>query len=162
MQPTSQELNVTLPSDTEIAFTRLFAAPRELVFKAFTDCAHLANWMIGPDGWTMHVCEMDLIPNGAYRWGWRKQTGETMEIRGIFRKVEPPNLVVSTEDWGDPWPESVNTMTFAEDEGGTLMSLTLLYPSKEARDAALQTGMSDGMSLSFARLDGLLAKEISS
>jgi uncharacterized protein YndB with AHSA1/START domain len=142
----------TTPSDREIEISRVFDAPRELLWEAVTSPEHLPNWMLGPEGWTMPVCESDLRPGGAYRYGWRKSDGDEMEITGVHKEIEPPERLVSTESWGGDWPETINTLVLAEEDGKTKMTQTLLYPSKEARDAALETGMKEGAALSFDRL----------
>ena len=151
-------LTVTTPTEREIVMTRVFAAPRTLVFEAWTNPRYLSQWLLGPEGWTMPVCEIDLRPGGAWRFVWRKSGGnnEEMEMTGLYREVVPPERVVHTERWGAEWPETLNTLTFSEKDGRTTCSLTVLYPSKEARDAAFKTGMEDGVAVSFDRLDQLL------
>jgi uncharacterized protein YndB with AHSA1/START domain len=146
----------TTPSDREIVMTRVFDAPRSLVFDAFTNPDHLTQWMLGPEGWAMPVCEVDLRPGGAWRFVWRRSDGTELEMSGVYQEVAPPERLVNTESWGPEWPETVNTLTLAEEDGRTRVTSTLLYPSKEARDAALQTGMKDGASMSFERLAELL------
>jgi uncharacterized protein YndB with AHSA1/START domain len=148
----SAALTVTTPTDREIVITRAFDAPRRLVFEAYTNPEHLPHWMLGPQGWTMPVCEIDLRPGGAWHFGWRHSNGQQMEMRGVYREVTPPERLVSTESWGGDWPETVNTLTLAEENGQTTITCRILYPSKEARDAALKTGMKEGMALSFNRL----------
>ena len=145
-------LTVTTPSEREIVMTRGFAAPRRLVWEAWTKPEHLPRWMLGPEGWTMPVCEIDLRPGGAWRFVWRRADGTEMEMRGEYREIVPPERLVSTESWGGDWPETLNTLTLAEEDGKTTITETVLYPSREARDAALKTGMQDGVSLSFDRL----------
>lgn len=140
------------PSDREIAVTRVFDAPRRLVFEAHTNPKHIPNWMLGPEGWTMPVCEVDLRPGGAWRFVWRKSDGSEMTIRGTYKEVVPTEKMVSTESWGPEWPETINTLTLTEENGRTTITTTVLYPSKEARDAALKTGMKEGMTQSFNRL----------
>jgi uncharacterized protein YndB with AHSA1/START domain len=142
----------TTPSDREIAVTRVFDAPRRLVFEAHTKPEHLRNWMLGPDGWTMPVCEIDLRPGGTWHFVWRRADGSEMEMRGAYKEVVPPEKLVSTESWGGDWPETINTLTLSERDGKTTLTITILYPSKEARDAVLNTGMKDGMNQSFERL----------
>lgn len=141
------------PSDREVVMTRVFDAPRDLVYEAWTTPEHVSQWLLGPDGWTMPVCEMDLRPGGAWRRVWRKGDGSEMEMRGEYREVSPPERVVETESWGGDWPETLNTLELAEENGRTIATLTVVYPSKEARDAAIQTGMKDGAEQSFARLE---------
>jgi len=144
---------VTTPSDLEVLITRVVDAPRRLIFDAWTSPKHLPHWMLGPKGWTLPVCEIDLRPGGAQRFVWRRDNGTEMEIRGMVREVSPPERFVTTESWGAEWPETVNTLVLTEDEGWTTIALTIRYPSKEARDAAMKTGMKDGISESFDRLD---------
>lgn len=155
---TPQTMTMTKPSDREVRFTRYFNAPRELVWEAMTSPEYLPQWMLGPDGWVMDICEVDLRPGGAYRYGWRKANGKTMVITGVFKEVKPPELLASTENWGEGWPEALNTMEFTEENGRTLMTLTVLSPTKESRDSALETGMTTGMEMSYARLDEILKK----
>ena len=144
------------PSDREVVVTRVVSAPRRVVLDAFTNTRHVPNWLIGPDGWTMPVCEIDLRPGGTWRYVYRKNDGSEMTMQGSYREVVPPERLVSTESWGPEWPETVNTMVLTEAGGLTTITLTVQYPSKEARDAALKTGMKSGMDQSFVRLDGLL------
>ena len=143
----------TTPTDREVVITRTFDAPRRFVFEAHTKPEHVRQWMLGPDGWTMPVCEIDLRAGGTWHFVWRKSDGAELDMRGSYRDVVPPERIVSTESWGGPWPETVNTTVLTEENGRTKMTLTILYPSKEARDAALQTGMKDGATQSYDRLD---------
>jgi uncharacterized protein YndB with AHSA1/START domain len=142
----------TTPSDREVVMTREVEAPRELVFDAWTKPEHVQQWMLGPSGWTMPVCEIDLRPGGEWHFVWARADGTEMEMRGEYREVTPPVRLVSTESWGGDWPETINTVTLSEEDGKTTITQTVLYPSQEARDAALETGMKDGVSLSFDRL----------
>jgi uncharacterized protein YndB with AHSA1/START domain len=150
------ETTFTTPSDREVGVTRVFDAPRELVWKTYTEPEHLRQWMLGPDGWSMEVCEIDLRPGGAYRFAWRKDDGSELTIAGVHREIEPPERLVSTESWGPEWPEALNTIVFSEEDGRTTLSITVLYPTQEARDAALATGMTDGMTMSLDRLEEIL------
>jgi len=142
----------TTPSDREIVMTRAFDAPRRLVFEAYTKPAHVPHWMLGPSGWTMAVCELDLRPGGAWHFVWRRADGTEMGMRGVYREIAPPERLVSTESWGGDWPDTLNTLSLSEEAGKTTLTSTVLYPSKEARDAALETGMKEGASQSFDRL----------
>ena len=145
-------MTFTTPSDREIAMTRVVDAPRRLVFDAWTKPEHLPHWMLGPSGWTMPVCEIDLRPGGAWHFVWRRSDGTEMRMRGVYKEVTPPERVVSTESWGGDWPETLNTLILSEEGGKTTITQTVLYPSKEARDAAFKTGMKEGASQSFDRL----------
>jgi uncharacterized protein YndB with AHSA1/START domain len=155
-------LIVTTPSDREIALTRVFDAPRRLVFDAWTRPELLARWY-GARGWTVPVCEIDLRPGGAYRYVMRGPGGAEMAVRGEYREVVPPDRLVYTEVYeGSPevgWrPEDATVVTavFAERNGKTTWTATILYPSKEARDAVLQSGMARGAGESLDRLAELL------
>jgi len=152
----TETLKVATPTDREIAMTRVFDAPRRLVFEAWSNPESVPHWMLGPGGWTMPVCEIDLRPGGAWHFVWRRSDGTEMEMRGVYREVTPPKRLVSTECWGGDWPETLNTLVLSEQDGKTTITNTILYPSKEARDAALKTGMKDGVSQSFDRLDEYL------
>lgn len=150
--PKVGETTVTTPSEVEVTMTRVFDAPRELVFEAYTRPEHVTKWLLGPEGWTMPVCEIDLRPGGAWRFVWRSADGSEMEMRGEYREITPPERIVNTESWGDDWPETTTTVVLTEEDGRTTVTQTSRYPSQEARDAALATGMTDGASRSFDRL----------
>jgi uncharacterized protein YndB with AHSA1/START domain len=146
------------PNDLEVVITRVVAAPRRAVFDAFTVPARIRQWLLGPPGWTMPVCELDLRVGGKWRYVWRKSDGVEMAMSGTVKEVRAPERVVTTERWGPEWPETINTLALTESGGKTTIKMTIHYPSKEARDAALATGMKDGMDMSFAGLDELLRK----
>jgi uncharacterized protein YndB with AHSA1/START domain len=152
----SASLTLTLPSEREIVMTRVFDAPRRLVFDAWTKPEHLPHWMTGPEGWTMPVCEIDLSLGGAWHFVWRDPDGTEMEMRGVYKEITPPERLVSTESWGNDWPETLNTLILSEEDGKTTMTNIMLYPSQEARDAALRTGMKEGTAESCDRLDRYL------
>src|SRR5215475_5996372 len=145
-------VKVTTPSDREVVVTRSFDAPRRLVFEAWTKPQYIQRWMLGPEGWTMPVCEIDLRVGGEWHFVWRKDSGTEMSMRGMYTEIKPPERVVSTESWGPAWPETLNTVDLREENGKTTMTLTILYVSKEARENAIKTGMKDGMEMSFERL----------
>ena len=142
----------TTPSDREIVMTRGGVAPPRLVFEAWTNPKHVPHWMLGPEGWTVPVCEIDVRPVGAWHFVWRCSDGTEMPMHGVYREVTPPERLISTESWGGIWPETLNTLILSEEDGKTAITQTVLYPSKEAGDAALQTGMKSGVSESFDRL----------
>lgn len=153
----THKLELTLPSDLEARFSRLFDAPREMVWKAWTEKEHMQQWMTGPEGWTMEVVEHTLQAGGKWRYVWRRPERPDMLMDGVHKEVIPPSKLVSTENWGEPYPETVNHLVLTEENGKTRMTLTIIYPTKEARDTALKTGMDDGMTLSFDRLNKLAA-----
>jgi uncharacterized protein YndB with AHSA1/START domain len=146
------ETRIEVSSERELVMARSFDAPRELVFRAFSSPEHLPHWMLGPDGWEMTACEVDLRPGGRWRFAWRNRDGSTMEMGGRYVEVEPPARIVQTECWGGDWPETLNTLVLEEDDGRTTITQTVAYPSPEARDAALGSGMKEGASRSFERL----------
>ena len=146
----------TTPTDCEFVMTRVVDAPLRNVFEAFTNPKHVPNWLTGPDGWTMPVCEIDLRPGGPWKYVYRKSTGAEMTLAGSYREVSPPSRLVWTESWGPEWPETVNTLVLTESAGQTTITTTMTFPSKQARDAALATGATSGVDRSYARLDALL------
>jgi len=131
------------------------------VWDAWTRPEHVTRWLLGPEGWTMPVCEIDLRSGGSWHFVWRKANGTEMEMRGAYREVVPPERLVHTEMWGPEWPETINTLTLVEKAGKTTATQTIVYPSKQARDAALKTGMLDGATQSYDRLEKLLRAMIS-
>jgi uncharacterized protein YndB with AHSA1/START domain len=149
-------LTITSPSDREVLITRVLDAPRQLVFEAWTNPKYVPRWMLGPEGWTMPVCEIDLRPGGAWRFVWRRENGTEMEMNGEYREIKPPERLVTTERWGGDWPETINTVTLSEEKGVTTLRCMILYPSKEVRDAALKTGMEAGVIMSYNRLEEFL------
>ena len=146
----------TTPSDREIVLTRAFNAPRKLLWEAHTKPEHVSQWMLGPDGWTMPVCEIDLRPGGGWHFVWRQSDGTEMGMRGVYKEIRPPEKLVSTESWGADWPDTLNIIDLTEEGGTTTMVTAVVYPSKEAREKALGTGMKDGWSQSYDRLDEYL------
>ena len=155
----SETFAVTTPSDTEARITRAFTAPRPLVFRAFTSPELLPRWMLGPPGFTMPVCEVDLRVGGRFRYVWRKPSGTEMGMGGRFVEVTPPVRLVHVEIFDEDWTggETQVTTDFDEADGVTTVTMTVRYASKAARDGALATGMTTGMSASFLQLEQLLA-----
>ena len=147
-----------LPSDREVRFTRVFDAPRTLVYECYTKPEHLRNWMTGPEGWTMVVCDVPRHPGDKWYYAWRSADGAEMGFGGVSKEITPPERLVSTSSWGPEWPETLETVEFTEHSGLTTVTTTILYASQEVRDAALQTGMKEGMDASYARLDGYLGR----
>ncbi|MBZ5524961.1 MAG: SRPBCC family protein [Acidobacteriia bacterium] len=152
-------LKVTTPGDREVVMTRIFDAPRHLVFEAVTKPELLKRWFFGPPGWSLAVCEIDLRVGGAYRYVWRGPDGAEMGIRGVFREVVPPERIVNTELFDEAWypGEALVTTALVEQGGKTTLTLTVLYQSREARDAVLKTPMEHGVAMGYDRLAELLA-----
>lgn len=159
MSKTYGALEVQTPSDTEIRFVRPFKAAPQLVFDAHTKPELIKLWLLGPDGWTMPVCEVDLRVGGKFRYVWHKAADKNMGMGGTYLEIEVPNRIVNTELFDEDWTggETLCTLTFEAKGSETVMTLVVKYPSKEARDGAMATGMTDGMEAGYARLDGLLA-----
>jgi uncharacterized protein YndB with AHSA1/START domain len=152
------KLIVTTPSDREITMTRVFDAPRKLVFDAWTKPELVRRWLLGPPGWTMPVCEIDLRVGGAYRFEWLGQDGTTMGMGGIYREIVIPERIVNTQLFDVDWTggETLGTLLLVEHEGKTTLTNSVLYSSREARDAALRTPMAEGVEAGYARLDEIL------
>ena len=166
MPMTIEKAQVTMPSDREVKVMRSFRAPRALVFKAYTEPALVRQWMLGPPGWSMPVCEMDVRVGGKYSWRWRSDTEDKeFGFKGTFREVQPPSKIVHTEAYdpgsvGGEYPdgEAIITTSFTEEGGVTTVTTLMDFGSKAARDNAMSTGMTDGMEQSYQLLDNVLAK----
>jgi len=152
------KLIVTVPSDREIAMTRVFNAPRKLVFNAWTKPELVRRWLLGPPGWTMPVCEIDLKVGGAYRFEWLGQDGTRMGMGGVYREIVTPERIVNTQLFDVDWTggETLGTLLFTEQGGKTTLTNSVLYSSREARDAALRTRMAEGVEAGYARLEEIL------
>jgi uncharacterized protein YndB with AHSA1/START domain len=159
---TSLKSTVSLPNDLDVVVVRSFNAPPSIVFDAFTRPELVSRWLLGPPGWTMPVCEMDVRVGGTFRWRWRDESGKEFGFTGEFREVVPPSRIVHTERFdpgdigGDMGGEALVIGEFAADAGGTRYTVTIRYQSKADRDAAVKTGMTDGMEMSYQLLDALL------
>src|SRR5262245_48080233 len=167
MPMTMEKAQVTLPSDREVKVVRSFRAPRPLVYRTYTEPSLVQRWLLGPPGWSMPDCEMDVRAGGSYRWRWRNdEDGSEFGFFGTFREVKPQSRLVHTQtfDPGDignehPMSESLVTVTFAEEGGLTTVTTLIDFGSKEARDGAVATGMTDGMESSYQLLDQLLTEQ---
>jgi uncharacterized protein YndB with AHSA1/START domain len=157
---TTSTLKVTTPSEREIAMTRVFDAPRALVFDAYTKPELVRRWLLGPDGWSMPVCEIDLRVGGAYRYVWRRdQDGTEMGMGGVYREIAAPQRLVCTERFDESWypGEALDTISLVERGGKTTLTQTMRYESRDARDAVLKSPMESGVRAGFDRLAELLA-----
>ncbi len=154
---------VMLPNDLEVVVVRDFSAPRNTVFDAWTKPELMSRWLLGPPGWTMPVCEMDLRVGGRFRWRWRNDAGTEFGFTGVFREVVRPSRLVHTQVYdpgtvgGNMGAEALITAVLIEKGGVTTYTTTIRYQSKVDRDAAISTGMTDGMEQSYTKLDALLA-----
>jgi uncharacterized protein YndB with AHSA1/START domain len=156
----SGNLTVTTPSDREIAMSRVFDAPRRLVFDAYTKCEYVKRWLGIFGGWSLDVCEIDLRVGGSYRYGWRNVDGSQMGMGGIYRELAIGERIVATEKFDQAWyeGEAVDTTTFKETDGKTTLTTIVRYASKAARDGVLKSGMTEGVTASFDALSELLEK----
>ena len=163
-------VEVTTPSDREITVTRVFDAPRQLIWDCHTKPELVQRWLFGPPGWSMPVCKVDLRVGGRYRYVWRNdETGAQFGSYGEHREIVAPERIVTTEIMDgldgqplqdepplDPAQAALNTLTLVERDGKTTLSINMVFPSREVRDMALQSGMSDGMAMGYDRLEGIL------
>lgn len=156
----SPTLKVEARGDREIVMTRVFDAPRRLVFDAFTKPELLKRWLTGPPGWTMPVCEIDLRVGGTLRYLWRGPAGEEMGMSGVFREITPPDRIVGTEKFDQSWypGEAVGTIVLTEQGGKTTLTQTIVYESREARDMVLKSPMEQGLGMSYNSLAALLSQ----
>jgi uncharacterized protein YndB with AHSA1/START domain len=162
-----ETLEVTTPSDLEIEMTRFFDAPRRLVFDAMVKPELLRRWLIGPPGWAMTVCEVDLRVGGKYRCGWQREATaatspecenmpDAFEVHGIYREIVPSERIVATEFMG-PGEGSLVTQVLVEQNGRTKFTQTMRFHSLQERDAALKSGMAEGTAISYDHLAAMLA-----
>ena len=164
-----ETLEVTTPSDLEIAMTRYFDAPRRLVYQAHVKPELLRRWMIGPPGWAMSICEIDLRVGGTYRCGWKREEGATpsegcesvpdaFEVTGLYREIVPNERIVATEYMG-PGDGALVTQVFTEEGGRTKFVQLMRFNSQQERDEALKSGMAEGTALCYDSLAEMLAAE---
>ena len=157
--PTASKLTVATPNDLDIVTSRDFDAPRALVFDAHTRPELVKRWLLGPPGWSMPICEIDLKVGGKLRYVWRSdKDGREFSMTGIHKEVARPERIVHTEYFSDNWTggEALVTTAFTERSGKTNVTITMHFASKEARDGALATGMTDGMESSYGMLEDVL------
>jgi uncharacterized protein YndB with AHSA1/START domain len=152
-------LQVALSGDREVILTRSFNAPRERVWACHTRPNLVRRWLLGPPGWTMPICEIDLRVGGRYRYVWRNANGVDMGMGGVFREVVVPERLVASERFDTDWTggETLVTQRFTESGGATTLTMTVSYSSTTAREGALKTGMTTGMEMSYSQLDSALA-----
>lgn len=148
-------LQVTLSSDNEIAMTRVFDAPRHLVFEAMTKPELLKRWF-GPRGWSLAECEVDLKVGGTFRFVLQGPEGQQMGMRGVYREVAPPDRSVHVESFDDYPGESLVTTVLVEEGGKTMLTATVQYPSQEVRDMVVKSGMEHGAAESYDKLAEVL------
>jgi uncharacterized protein YndB with AHSA1/START domain len=155
-------LQITPSGDRDLVMTRVFAAPRRLVYDAHTKPELVRQWLLGPPGWTMPVCEMDVRVGGTYRWEWKSERdGTTMGMGGVYREVVAPERLVATERFDEAWypGEALTTLVLVEQGGRTTLTQTMRYASRAAREAVVKSGMEQGVAASYDRLDDVLYRQ---
>ena len=147
--------------ELEILMTRTFNATSDLVFDALTKPELVKRWLLGPPGWSMPVCEIDLKVGGKYRYVWRNEDGREMGMQGTYREVVRPDRIVNTERFDEAWypGEALITTTLIEKDGSTTLQTTMLMESREARDEVLESGMESGVIVSYDRLEEILSSQ---
>ncbi len=167
MTSLQKELKLELKGETEVVFTRHFAAPRELVYDCHTKPELMRRWLLGPDGWQFDRCDVDLKVGGKYLYSWKHAERATFGMHGVFKEIAAPGRLVNTESFipdmvafnanapEDPGA-ALNTLVLTSDGDMTLMTLVCHYPSAEVRQMVMQTGMETGMETSYKRLDAML------
>lgn len=157
-------VEVTTPSACEIKVTRVFNAPAKLVYECHTKPALVQRWMLGPPGWQMPICEIDPKVGGTYRYVWRNDSdGTEFGFRGTFLEIDAPTRIVHSERMdGAPEEagEAICTLTLEESGGRTTLTQVMRFISQEVRDGALQSGMADGMGMSYDRLDQVMKETV--
>ena len=156
---TTGTMKLATRGDREIVITRVFDAPRRLVFDAFTKPELVKRWLLGPPGWAMVVCEVAAKVGDPYRYVWRHDSGAEMGMGGVLREIVPPERIVATEKFDQSWypGEAVGTIVLVEQDGKTTLTQTILYESREARDVVLKSPMEQGMAAGYNRLAEVLA-----
>lgn len=138
--------------------TRVFDAPRHLVFEAYTRPELLKRWLGVQGGWTLDICEIDLRVGGSYRYVWRRPGAPEMGMGGVFLEIVPPARIVTSEKFDQAWYPggAVGTLVLVEHEGRTTLTLTVRYDSQEARDSVLKSPMEKGVAEGYNKLAELL------
>jgi uncharacterized protein YndB with AHSA1/START domain len=151
------KLKVSTPTDTEILMTRVFEAPRDLVFEAHSSCEHMTNWW-GPRKYEVASCDIDFRPGGKWRIVHRGPGDEEDQgFRGEFRDIVRPERIVWTFEWeGLPGHISVETLTLEESDGKTTLTARSVWDNTQDRDGMLQSGMEEGAAETYDRLDEYL------
>ena len=152
---------VTTPRDRETCITREFNAPVRLVWDAHTKPDLVKRWLFGPDGWALDICTIDLRVGGKARYEMRRNGGpEAMGWTDTYLEIAHQDRIVATEIFDEDWTGGETTVTLLFRAAGdkTSLEMTVLYTSQEARDGALQSGMTQGMEMGYARLDTLFTE----
>lgn len=150
------KMTMVKEGDAALKVTRRFDAPPQAVYDAHTDVAIVRRWMLGPPGWTMPDCTLDARPGGAFSYTWAHPDEGRFTIRGQFLELDPPHRILHEEvmEMGDDTPPMSRVETlFVADGDGTLMTMTITYASAEQREAAVASGMEEGMAFSYDNLE---------
>jgi uncharacterized protein YndB with AHSA1/START domain len=149
-------VEITTPTDREVVLTRMFDAPRALVFDALTTPGLLKRWY-GPTGWSLVVCDIDLRVGGRWRYVVRRPDGKEIGQTGIYREIVRGERIVNTESWED-WDagETLVTTILTEENGKTTLTSTIVFPSKDVRDTVVKNGLSRGVTDSYNQLAATL------
>lgn len=152
------KLTLKTEGDTHVVVTRRFAAPPEAIYRAHTDPNLIQKWLLGPEGWTMPVCNFEAKAGGRFRYEWKNAEGQGFYITGEILEVQPPNRIVHVERMflPEPTPDNRVETRFEADAAGTLMTMRMTLPDAKTRAAMLATGMEGGMEASYARLEGMI------
>jgi uncharacterized protein YndB with AHSA1/START domain len=163
MTQPNNDTQTTLPTDTEMVFSRVFNAPRALVWKAWSQAEHLAQWW-GPEGWTLPICEIDFRVGGKWFYGMQSPEGEMAYGGAIYHEIVAPERIALTDyftdEHGNPNTDFVEThviITFTETDGKTTMTYATRWNTPAERDAVMEMGMEEGFTQTLQRLDTLLS-----
>jgi uncharacterized protein YndB with AHSA1/START domain len=152
------KLTLKTEGDRHVIVTRHFAAPPEMVYRAHTDPELIKKWLLGPDGWTMPVCINEAKPGGKIRYEWTDGNGGGFSLTGEYVELKPFSRIVHVERMHlpDPTPDNHVETRFTPDGTGTLMTMRMMLPDANTREAMLATGMEHGMEASYARLETMI------
>lgn len=152
---TPNALTAVPQGDREILVTRVFNAPRALVWRALTEPALIKRWLGAMPGWTFPVCEFDARVGGKYRYEWHHTNGTKMGMGGVITECTPPERLAATELFDEPWYPggAVTLQVLTEQQGRTTLTMTITYASKEARDGVVAGPALGGMGISYDALE---------
>ncbi len=148
--------------EREIIISREFDISRDMVFEAYTNPEMLINWVLGPMGWTMLICETVLRVGGTYKFIWKNKEGNEIVMGGVYQEIKRPEKIINTEKFFDAWypGESLITTLFEDIGGKTKYTCTILYETHQAREVVLNSKIELGMIESFERLEDLLSFDL--
>ena len=151
-------LKLEAQGERQIVMRRAFDAPRQLVFDAFSQPELVRRWLLGPPGWSMPVCEIDFRVGGRYRYVWCHESGNEMGMGGVYKEIVVPERIVASERFDESWypGEGIGTILLVEQSGQTLLTQTITYESREARDVVLKSPMEKGVVASYDRLEEVI------